>query len=117
MANPNIVNVSQIYGKTVGSYTAGSGITALLNSTGSGKIYKVNNLSITNTNTTAVTVTAYLYSGGSLVNQLASLISIPGNSVLVIISKDTSIYLEEGQEIRLNTAFGTHYTCSYEEIS
>lgn len=117
MANPNIVNVSQIYGKTTCSYTSGSGLTAIINDAGSGKVFKINNFSFTNTNTTAVTVTAFLYENSTLKGQLASLVSVPGNAVLVVISKDNSIYLTEGQEIRVNTTSGTHYTVSYEEIS
>ena len=68
MSNPNIVNVSAIYGKTT-FYTPSSSSTVVLlnNSASSGKVYKINQIYATNSNTTsAVNASVAIYTNGSV---------------------------------------------------
>lgn len=120
MANPNIVNVSQIYGKTATSklYTTDSNL--VVNASSSGKIIKINSLYIANKNgTTAGDVTVYHVGGAAGTVELAYTISVPADATLVLISKDAGIYLEEGQSLVAKaSADGLLVAiCSYEEIS
>ena len=50
---------------------------------------------------------------------LAKTISVPADTTLVIVSKDTTVYLEENDSIRLtaSAASDLEAVCSYEEIS
>ena len=70
MANPNIVNVTSIYGKT--TYFTPSGTTAvvlLTNAASSGKVLKVNQIVVANVDgTNAVDCTVSLYTNGSVAN-------------------------------------------------
>lgn len=120
MANPNIVNVSQIYGKTVGQAVSTSATAIVTNAAGSGKIVKVNSLIISNVNGVAsADITADVFKGQASSYRLAFTIAVPNDATLVLVSKDTSIYLEENDSIRL-TASAVGYleaVCSYEEIS
>ena len=121
MAAPNIVSVTSIYGKTVYDTDISTDDDVLLeNAVGSNKLLKVNSLIIANidgTNAADITVTL-CDAGGSLLATLAKTISVPADSTLVVISKDTSIYLEENREIKLDASAAGDLSavCSYDEI-
>jgi len=121
MAAPNIVNVSSIYGKTVYDTDIAASLAAIVtNAASSNKVLKVNSLIISNidgTNAADITVTLR-NAAGSLLATLAHTISVPADSTLVVISKDTSIYLEEDRSIGLlaSAAGDLSAVCSYEEL-
>lgn len=131
MANPNIVNVTAIYGNT--TYLTPSGTTAvvLLNNTASsGKVYKIDQITCANVNgSTAVNATVSVYSNGAqsqgsapsggTAYPLVSTVSVPANASVIAVDKSTSFYLMEGQSVTVTsgTASGITYVISYEDIS
>lgn len=123
MANPNIVGVTSIYGKT--AFDADIAVTAsaiVTNAASSGKILKINSLIIANIDgATAADVTATIRNaaGSTTYSTIANTVSVPADATLVLISKDTSIYLEEDSTIYLaaSVAGDLSGTCSYDEIS
>ena len=121
MANPNIVNVSDIRGKTTGGTLSTSNANLLSNSAGSGKVFKINTIIIANVDgTNAADVTVSFDDASAAANhKLASTISVPADSTLVVISKDTALYLEEGDNIQGSASASNDldYVISYEEIS
>lgn len=120
MAAPNIVNVATITGKTVGQAVTTSATAIVTNSAASGKVFKINSLIISNVDgTNAADITATVYKNQTSEYKLANTISVPADATLVIISKDTSIYLEENDSIRLTASANSDLeaVCSYEEIS
>jgi hypothetical protein len=119
MAAPNIVNVTTINGKTAVQNVTTVATDIVTNSAASGKVFKINSLVISNIDgTSAADITASLYRS-SVEYKVAHTISVPADAALVVISKDTSIYLEEGDAIRLTASANSdlHAVCSYEEIS
>ena len=124
MAAPNIVNVSAIYGKVVtADLTSTSAISVLSNAASSGKVFKLDSLVVANTATAnAVNIAVNHYSAAALggtATALASTVSIPANSTLVVISKLNMIYLEENMSIGAvaGTSSKLKVVCSYEDIS
>lgn len=124
MANPNIVAVSSIYGKTVYDTDVATSPAALVtNAASSGKVLKINSLIIANidgTNAADITVTLRQTSNASVLHStIANTVSVPADATLVVISKDTSIYLEEDQALYVvaSASGDLSATCSYEEIS
>tara|TARA_B100001758_G_scaffold40610_1_gene31688 strand:- start:2443 stop:2814 length:372 start_codon:yes stop_codon:yes gene_type:complete len=123
MANPNIVNVANIYGKTVyDADISGTPSAIVTNAASSGKIYKINSLTIANIDgSNAADFSAQLRnaSGGSILSNLAKTISVPADSTLVVVSKDTSLYLEEDMSIWIfaSVAGDLSAIMSYDEIS
>ena len=131
MANPNIVNVTAMYGVT--TYYTPPGTTAvvlLANAASSGKIYKINQIIVTNVDgTNAVTATVSIYTNGVGVQgsapsggteyAIASTIPVPANAWLTVIDKSTSFYLQEGNSIIIRSGVGDKlvFTVSYEDIS
>lgn len=119
MANPNIVNVTSIYGKTAVLNVTTSAQAIVTNTSGSGKIIKINVLNLSNIDgTTAVDSTVDVFRS-STAYRLLNTVSVPADSTLVAITKDTSIYLEEGDSLRVTASANGDLTavCSYEEIS
>ena len=123
MANPNIVSVASIYGKTVyDTDIAATAAPLVVNAASSGKIYKINSLIIGNidgTNSADITVTLRNAAGGTTYSTIASTVGVPADATLIVISKDTSIYLEEDMSLYVlaSVAGDLSATCSYEEIS
>jgi hypothetical protein len=127
MANPNIVNVSAIYGNTSSyliSSTANPFATALIsNPASSGKIFKINSIVVANVDgTSAADITITLFSAAALGGSgtaLLSTASVPADASLVVMDKTTGIYLLEDKSIgaTASTANDLVVTCSWEEIN
>lgn len=118
MANPNIVNVTTIYGNTATQNCSTTTANVVQNASSSNKILKINTLTIANINTAAASVTVELNQAGANV-YIARSISVPANSSIVVIGKDSGIYLTENSSIQLTAGANNtmHAVCSYEEIS
>lgn len=117
MANPNIVNVTAIYGKTAVLAVTTSATAIVTNSAASNKIFKVNALYVSNvdgTNNAEITVDVFR---SSTAYRIASTIVVPADATLDVISNP--IYLEEGDSLRLtaNANNDLEAVCSYEDIS
>jgi hypothetical protein len=120
MANPNIVSVAGVYGKVTGQAVTTSATAIVSNAAASGTILKINSLIVANIDgTNAADITAYVYKNGATAYYLAYTISVPADATLVVISKDTSVYLEENDAIYLQASANSDLSavCSYEIIS
>ena len=124
MAAPNIVNVSAIYGKVVTADLSTTSATSVVsNAASSGKVLKIDSLVVANIDTAnSVNITVNHYSAAALggtATPIASTISIPPASSLIVIDKTTMIYLEENMSIGAiaGTAAKLKVVCSYEDIS
>jgi hypothetical protein len=127
MANPNIVNVSAIYGNTSSfliSSTANPFATALINNpASSGKIFKINSIVVANVDgTSAADITISLFSQddlGGTGTALASTVSVPADSTLIVTDKSTGFYLLEDKSIGATASAANDLvvTCSWEELN
>jgi hypothetical protein len=124
MANPNIVNVTAIYGNTsVTSLTDTLATSIVSNAASSGKIYRINSLVVANidgTNAADITINIYPEDAiGGTGEAIASTISVPADATLIIIDKTTQIYLLEDRSIGAiaGVASDLVVTCSWEEIN
>jgi len=124
MAAPNIVNVTTITGKSaVVSLTTTSATAVVSNAASSGKVFKINSLVVSNVDgANAADITVSYYSEddiGGTATEIVSTISVPADATLVVIDKNTSIYLEEDKSIgaTAGTASDLKVLVSYEEIS
>ena len=124
MAQPNIVSVTTIRGNTAVAAVTNVSSNLVVNSDGSGQVYKINSLYISNIHAngnTAVVSASVLRTGTEY--RVASNINLSANSTLDVVSK--SIYLQEGDCLRIsaNSTFASNSNnyveaiCSYEAIS
>ncbi len=128
MANPNIVNVTSIYGESIGealTTTLGTDIMTVASSA----LVKINFISVTNTHaTTAVDVTVKVVKAGFTsagigasednagTFALASTVNLPADDVLIVVDKP--LYLMEGDVLEGGASVATaDIFISYEVIN
>jgi len=124
MAAPNIVNVGTITGKSFYLALSSTSATALVsNAASSGKVFKINMIQVANvdgSNACDVTVKYHTQDDiGGTGYALVSTVSVPADASLVVIDKNTALYLEEDRSISVTagTANDLEVLVSYEEIS
>lgn len=123
MANPNIVNVTSIYGNTtylIPSTTSATTWTAL--TPASNTINKIDNIVASNVTAAVATVTVAINSaaaGAGTNYRLIYQVPVPVNASIVIVDKSTAFYLGEAQSIvvTVGTASAIELTSSYEAIT
>lgn len=120
MAAPNLAKTVSIYGKTTAAALTTTLTTDLLECP-SNKVLKVNTIIASNVDgTNAYDLTVKFYDAGSTTAfALASTVSVSADSTLVVLSKESPIYLEEGDKIQggAGAASDGEIIISYEEIS
>lgn len=123
MANPNIVNVTSILGNVSNvSLTTTSATSLVSNAASSGNVLKIDNIVAANTSSSAATITINVYSAAALGGTafpIASAISVPPNSTLIVTDKSTAFYLMENMSVgaTAGTASTIVVTTSWEQIS
>ena len=124
MANPNIVNVTDIRGKTAVVDLSTTNATLVVeNTAASGKVFKINSLYVANVDgSSSAEITISIYSEdniGGTATEICKTVVVPADATLVVIDKNSSIYLEEDKSIgaTASAASDLKIVCSYEEIS
>jgi hypothetical protein len=123
MANPNIVNVTSIYGSTSYLIPSTTGATTWAALTpASGTVNKIDNIVASNVTGSAATITVAINSaaaGGGTNYRLIYQVPVPVNASIVIVDKSTAFYLGEAQSIVVTsgTANAIELTASYESIT
>ena len=118
MANPNIVNVASILANTAVLNVINSFSNVVTNPVGSNTVVKMNNLIITNYTATNISANVTLVRS-SVTYYFAGTVTVPSNSTLVVMSKDTGVYLLEGDYVQSSASANNsaHVIAAYEVIS
>lgn len=119
MAAPNIVAVSSIYGKTMGAALGTTANTDILTCPPN-KVLKLNSIIVANIDgaiTADVTVAFYDNSAAARY-KLAHTVGVAADSSLIVLGKDSPIYLEESDQIEASAsaAGDLNIIISYEEL-
>tara|TARA_R100001086_G_scaffold20782_1_gene10044 strand:- start:473 stop:838 length:366 start_codon:yes stop_codon:yes gene_type:complete len=110
MANPNLVSVTSIYAESVQAELDTTLTTEIL-AAASNKLVKVNNILIANIDgSSAVDISVFITKSGGSPIAIASTISVPADSTLTVIDKNTSIYLQEGDNIEAGASANSDAT-------
>lgn len=125
MTAPNIVGPTAITAKTafLTGVTGATGTVLLSNAAASGKVFQVTSIYVANIDgSNSVDVTVEVHSqddGGGTGHALVSTVSVPADSTLTVVTKDTPIWLEEDRSIVVNPSASddVEVVCSYLEIS
>jgi hypothetical protein len=124
MANPNIVNVTNIVGNNSLTALSTTNATAIINNAAaSGKVFKVNSIVVSNVDgTNAADITISIYSEddiGGTAYQIVSTLSVPADASVIVTDKSTGFYLKEDQSVgaTAGTASDLVVTASWEEIN
>ena len=133
MANPNIVNVTSIYGNvayvtpsttsatTSWTYNGTTSLTGL--TPASGTVNRVTSIVVSNVTSSAATATVAIANnatfGSGTAYNLAYQISVPPNATVIITDKTTSFYVTESQSVGVTSGTGSalNYVATFEAIT
>ena len=121
MAEPNIVGVSSINGRTVANTPTGTvAVTLVNNPNNSSQVFKVNTVVASNLDgANPINCSVAYVSNTGVSYYIANTISVPANATLIVMDKSTSVYLEQNTSISVTsgTASKLAFISSYEIIS
>lgn len=123
MTAPNLLLPSSILGKTTYLTLADTNETDLLvNASGSNKAMRVTNLMVANIDGSgAADISANLYTAasGGTGYAIASTVSVPADSTMVILTRENGFWLEEDRRITVQASASGDLSviCSYEEVT
>ena len=110
MANPNLVNVTSITGESVQAALTTTLTTEILVAA-SDTLVKVNSIIIANIDgSSAVDVSVFITKSGGSPVAIASTISVPADATLVVVDKNTALYLEEGDNLEAGASANSDAT-------
>ena len=134
MANPNIVNVTSIYGNTAYVIPSTTGVTTSWTYNGtttltgltpaSNTVNKIDQITVANTTSSSATCTVAIgnnatFGSATVVTYMAYQITVPPNASVIVSDKTTAFYITENQSVAVTsgTASALTYTASFEAIS
>lgn len=124
MANPNILGSTSVIGNnSLTALSTTSATSIISNGASSGKIYRITSLIAANVDgTDAYEVTINHYSAAALGGTAYAIVStlfIPADSAVIILDKNSAVYVKEDQSIGATAATADKIviTASWEEIS
>jgi hypothetical protein len=120
MANPNIVNVASVTGRTQATQLTTSLTDILDNSVGSGEVYKVNTIIAANrSDTFTIGIDVAWLDSADTAYYLVKNIDIPPDASLIVMDKNTQLYIEENRTLQAKATTGASVDLivSYEVIS
>ena len=110
MANPNLVNVTSITGESVQA-TLTTTLTTEILAAASDTLVKINNIIIANIDgSAAVDVSVFITKSGGSPVAIASTISVPADATLVVVDKNSALYLEEGDNLEAGASANSDAT-------
>ena len=133
MANPNIVNVTSIYGNiayvipastsvsVAWTYNGSTSLTGL--TPASGTVNRVTSIVVSNVTSSAATTTVAVSNnatyGSGTPYYIAYQISVPPNASVIVTDKTTSFYVTENQSVGVisGTSSALNYTATFEAIT
>jgi hypothetical protein len=119
MAAPNMASITSITGSTdVVALSTTSATTVTANGVSSGDVYKINTLIVSNVDGVNAATIDISIQRSATDYHIAKTVEVAADSSLVVISRETPIYLEEGDTIRAtaSAANDLEVVCSYEII-
>ena len=123
MTAPNLLLPGSILGKTTYLTLADTNETDLLvNASGSDTAMRVTNLMAANIDGSGaadITATLYTAASGGTGYAIASTVSVPADSTMVILTRENGFWLEEDRRITVQASASGDLSviCSYEEVT
>lgn len=115
----NIANTVTITAKTAYANVITSTANVLSNAAASNQIYKINNISLTNYSASTTTSNVIVNRNGTGTFYVVGSVTVPANSLLTVVAKDTGFYLEEGDTLQMSGSANSslHASIGYELLS
>lgn len=117
MAAPNLYAITSVVARTTYATATTTYANILTNGSSSGQAYKLNTILASNYTSVPSDVSVAIFRSGNTWT-IASNVVVPDSATVIIMTKDTNIYMEESDslQIRSNTASSVNVTASYEVL-
>jgi hypothetical protein len=118
MTAPNLLNITTVTGKTLAYNVTTIASTMVLNDVDSNNCIRINSLFVANIGVQIATFSVSFVRAGVIIKIAQSVSCDPGSSI-VVIGKDTSVYLEEGDSLTIqgSTNGALNAVISYDVIA
>lgn len=118
MADPNIAETTVVKGKTAVLASIPTSNTTIVENLTSNSVFKINTLIVSNIDGSAPYDVSVSLVRNSIAYKLVHTMSVPPDTSVLVLSKNTSIYLQENDAIKLvaSSADKLQAICSYEEL-
>ena len=118
MSAPNMLTTANCYGNTTLVSLTTATANVVTNTTSSNSVIKLNTVVLSNYSGSAVTANVMM-NRSSTVYYIGGTVSIPANSTLVLLAKDTTTYMIEGDVLQANVSANSSVSilCSFETLS
>ena len=123
MANPNLGSFTNLFGITFSNILTTSNVAQVTNASGSGNVYKIETIMVSNNDSSnsancSVEINENASGTGDRY-RLSPNISVPPNSTLVVVYKESSLFLNEDRTIKASSHLenALEITISYQDIS
>lgn len=115
----NVANTVTITAKTAYASLTTVSANVISNAASSNQIYKINNIMVSNYTATNQSCNVVVNRSATGNFNIAAGLVVPANSLLAILGKDISIYLEEGDTLQTSGSANSslHLTSGYELLS
>ena len=111
MANPNLVNVTSITGESI-QHALTTTLTDEILAAASDTLVKINSIIVANIDgSSSADVSLFLKKSGGSPVAFASTVAVPADSTLVVIDKNSALYLEEGDTLEGGASANSDLTC------
>jgi hypothetical protein len=133
MANPNIVNVTSIYGNSAYVIPSNTSVSVAWTNNGTstltgltpavGTVNRVTSIVVANVTSSAATTTVAIANnatyGSGTPYYIAYQVSVPPNASVIVTDKTSSFYVTENQSVGVISGTGSalHYTATFEAIT
>lgn len=108
MANPNLANVNSGYAKMAFQNVLSSFSNILVNSSTSNTVFKINSVFLSNFDSANTANVSLSISNAGIAYSIITNAVVPIQGSLIAISKDSSVYLEEGQFMQIRASTNNH---------
>ena len=118
MANPNMANATSIIGNTTLTALTTATSNVVTNAAASNSVYKLNMVQLANYTTSNVYCNVIINRSSTSFYELGN-VAVPAQSTMVVIGRDTLLYLIEGDVLQANVSANSAVTMttSFEVIS
>ena len=104
MANPNLLNLTSVVGESSARTLTTSVNDLVANTASSNKLYRINSILVSNVDGTNAATVSIQFVRVSSIRYIALNINVPAQSSLVLLSKDSPLYLMEDDKLRGNAS-------------
>jgi hypothetical protein len=118
MTAPNLFNITTVIGKTLAFDVTTSPVTMISNATDSNSSIRINSLFVANVGGQTATFTVN-FVRTNITTRIARVVPCDVGNTVIVIGKDTSIYLEEGDTLTIQSSINSvlQAVISYDAIS